>query len=119
MVAGGFCPDRCRLKWRCPRAAASSAKPCQRSTSAYGRVFYTKPADDPRLFAHPPRGSRAWKEAYKNRTSAERSHKRKKLDFRLEQARVCSRRQWTARIFLMAICQHALAWVDLFERSFG
>jgi hypothetical protein len=23
------------------------------------------------------------------------------------------------RIFLIAICQHALAWVDLFEQSFG
>jgi len=119
MVPCGFCPDRCRLKWRCPRAAASSAKPCQCSPSDYGRVFYTKPADDPRLFTHPPRGSRAWKGAYKNRTSAERSHKRKKIDFHLEQARVRSRRQWTVRIFLMAICQHALAWVDLFEQSFG
>jgi len=119
MVLGGFCPDRCRLKWRCPRAAPSSAKPCQCSPSAYGRVFYTKPADDPRLFTHPPRGSRAWKETYKSRTSAERSHKRKKIDFHLEQARVRSRRQWTVRIFLMAICQHALAWVDLFEQSFG
>jgi hypothetical protein len=119
MVLCGFCPDRCRLKWRCPRAAHHCAKPCQCSPSAYGRVFYTKPADDPRLFTHPPRGSRAWKEAYRNRTSVERSHKRKKIDFHLEQARVRSRRQWAVRIFLMAICQHALAWVDLFEQSFG
>ena len=119
MVLCGFCPDRCRLKWRCPRAAHHCAKPCQCSPSAYGRVFYTKPADDPRLFTHPPRGSRAWKEAYKNRTSVERSHKRKKIDFHLEQSRVRSRRQWAVRIFLMAICQHTLAWVDLFEQSFG
>ncbi|HEX2261593.1 MAG TPA: transposase [Candidatus Binatia bacterium] len=119
LVAGGFCPDRRRMKWRCPRAAHHCAKPCQCSPSAYGRVFYTKLADDPRLFTHPPRGSRAWKEAYKDRTSAERSHKRKKIDFHLEQARVRSRRQWAVRIFLMAICQHALAWVDLFEQSFG
>ena len=119
MVASGFCPDRCRQKWRCPRAAHHLPKPCQCSPSAYGRVFYTKPADDPRLFTHPPRNSKAWKEAYKDRTSTERSHKRKKIDFHLEQARVRSRRQWAVRIFLMAICQHALAWVDLFEQSFG
>jgi Transposase DDE domain len=119
MVAGGFCPDRCRMKWRCPRAAHHCAKPCQCSPSAYGRVFYTKPADDPRLFTRPPRNSKAWKKAYKDRTSVERSHKRKKIDFHLEQARVRSRRQWAVRIFLMAICQHALAWVDLFEQSFG
>ena len=119
MVAVGFCPDRCRQKWRCPRAAYHLPKPCQCSPSAYGRVFYTKPVDDPRLFTRPPRNSKAWKKAYKDRTSAERSHKRKKIDFHLEQARVRSRRQWAVRIFLMAICQHALAWVDLFEESFG
>jgi hypothetical protein len=119
MVAVGFCPDRCRQKWRCPRAARHLPKPCQCSPSAYGRVFYTKPADDPRLFTRPPRNSKAWKKAYKDRTSAERSHKRKKVDLHLEQARVRSRRQWAVRIFLMAICQHALAWVDLFEESFG
>jgi hypothetical protein len=119
MVAVGFCPDRCRLKWRCPRSAHRLSKPCQCSPSAYGRVFYTKPADDPRLFTHPVRNSKAWKKAYQDRTSAERSHKRKKIDFHLEQARVRSRRQWAVRIFLMAICQHALAWVDLFEQTFG
>jgi hypothetical protein len=59
MVGSGFCPDRCRLKWRCPRAAHHQAKPCQCSPSDYGRVFYTKPADDPRLFTHPPRHSKA------------------------------------------------------------
>ncbi len=119
MVAVGFCPDRCRQKWRCPRAAHHLPEPCQCSPSAYGRVFYTKPADDPRLFTRPVRNSKAWKEAYKDRTSAERSHKRKKVDFHLEQARLRSRRQWAVRIFLMAICQHALAWVDLFEESLG
>jgi len=119
MVAVGFCPDRCRQKWRCPRSAHHLSKPCQCSPSAYGRAFYTKPADDPRLFTRPPRNSKAWKKAFKDRTSAERSHKRKKIDFHLEQARVRSRRQWAVRIFLMAICQHALAWVDLFEQDFG
>ena len=119
MVAGGFCPDRCRIKWRCPLVAHKLDKPCQCSPSAYGRVFYTKPEDDPRLFTQPPRNSKAWKDAYKDRTSVERSHKRKKIDFHLEQARVRSRRQWAVRIFLMAICQHAAAWVDLFEQAFA
>src|SRR6266545_8135264 len=43
MAASGFCPDRCRQKWRCPRAAHHLPKPCQCSPSAYGRVFYTVP----------------------------------------------------------------------------
>lgn len=117
MVACGFCPDRCRQKWRCPRAAHHYPQPCQCSPSDYGRVFYTKPEDDPRLFTHPTRDSKAWKQAYKKRTSVERSHKRKKIDFHLEQARLRSRRQWAVRIFLMAICQHAASWSDLFEQS--
>ena len=117
MVPSGFCHDRCRQKWRCPRAAHQHQKPCQCSPSHYGRVFYTKPEDDPRLFTHPPRDSKAWKQAYKRRTSVERSHKRKKTDFHLEQARLRSRRQWALRIFLMAISQHAMAWVDLFVQS--
>jgi DDE family transposase len=117
MLAGGFCPDRSRQKWRCPRAAHHHAKPCRCSPSAYGRVFYTKPEHDPRLFTHPPRHSKAWKKAYKDRTSVERSHKRKKIDFHLEQARLRSRRQWAVRIFLMAVCQHAAAWADLLEQS--
>jgi hypothetical protein len=117
LVAAGFCPDRCRQKWRCPRATQHRPRPCQCAPSAYGRVFYTKLEADPRLFTQPPRDSKAWKQAYKRRTSVERSHKRKKLDFHLEQARVRSRRQWAVRIFLMAIGQHALAWVDLFEQA--
>src|SRR5262249_9665269 len=28
MVAGGFCPDRCRMKWRCPLVAHNLDKPC-------------------------------------------------------------------------------------------
>src|SRR5262249_24336069 len=118
MAEVGFCPARSRQKGRCPRAAPQLSKPCPCSPSADGRVFYPKPAEDPRLFTHPPRHSTAWKKAYKDRTRAERSPKRKKIDFHLEPARVRSRRQWAVRIFLMAIGQHALAWVDLFERSF-
>jgi hypothetical protein len=116
MLPAGFCPDRCRQKWRCPRAVQHQPPPCQCSPSPYGRVFYTKPEDDPRLFTQPPRESKAWRQAYKRRTSVERSHKRKKLDFHLEAARVRSRRQWAVRIFLMAICQHVAAWLDLFEQ---
>jgi hypothetical protein len=112
MVCGGFCPDRCRIKWRCPLSAQKASIPCACSPSPYGRVFYTKPDDDPRLFTQPPRQSKAWKSEYKKRTTVERSHKRKKIDYKLEQARVRSRRQWAVRIFLIAICQHADAWAD-------
>ncbi len=44
------------------------------------------------------------------RTSSERSFKRKKTDYRIEQARVRSREQWFVRFTLAAICQHLDAW---------
>lgn len=80
MVAHGFCgKDRCRLKWRCPRVlgkveACSACDNC--SKSAYGRVIYTKPSWDLRLFTRIPRGSERWKLKMKERTAAERVNNR-------------------------------------------
>lgn len=80
MVAYGFCgKDRCRLKWRCPRVlgkvpACSACESC--SPSAYGRVIYTKPAWDLRLFTTIPRGSLRWKLKMNERTAAERVNNR-------------------------------------------
>ena len=80
MVAYGFCgSDRCRLKWRCPRVLGK-AEPCTAcdncSKSAYGRVIYTKPSWDLRLFTKIPRGSQKWKLKMKERTAAERVNNR-------------------------------------------
>ncbi len=80
MVAHGFCgADRCRLKWRCPRVLGKSevcnaCKIC--SKSAYGRVIYTKPSWDLRLFTKIPRGSERWKLKMNERTAAERVNNR-------------------------------------------
>lgn len=78
MVYWGFCGnDRCRLKWRCPNALG---KPCESciscSPSPYGRVIYTKPDWDLRLFTTIPRGSKRWKLKMKERTAAERVNNR-------------------------------------------
>jgi hypothetical protein len=79
MVYNGFCNDRCRFKWRCPRVA-KGVTPCDAcascSDSHYGRVIYTKPDWDLRLFTRIPRGSHAWKERMKQRTAAERVNNR-------------------------------------------
>jgi len=80
MIANGFCgKDRCRLKWRCPRVlkkveASSTCENC--SPSKYGRVIYTKPEWDLRLFTVIPRGSLKWKSKMKERTAAERVNNR-------------------------------------------
>jgi hypothetical protein len=80
MVNWGFCgKDRCRIKYRCPRALGK-VKPCAAcercSPSSYGRVVYTKPTWDLRLFTKIPRGSKLWKLKMKARTSSERVNNR-------------------------------------------
>jgi len=87
MVYYGFCNDRCRLKWRCPRVA-KGVKPCDScadcSPSPYGRVIYTKPDWDLRLFTRIPRSSDTWNDKMKQRTAAERVNNRILNDYGIE-----------------------------------
>ena len=87
MIYNGFCNDRCRFKWRCPRVA-KGVTPCDAcdacSTSDYGRVIYTKPDWDLRLFTRIPRGTDTWKEKMKQRTAAERVNNRILNDYGIE-----------------------------------
>jgi hypothetical protein len=80
MVYWGICdPKRPRLKWRCPRTMGKceSDEACLVcSTSAYGRVIYTKPEWDLRLFTRIPRGSEQFRRIMKERTAAERVNNR-------------------------------------------
>lgn len=78
MVYCGFCGnDRCRLKWRCPKACGKSCENCIGcSHTPYGRTVYTKPEWDLRLFTRIPRGSPKWKSIFKERTAAERVNNR-------------------------------------------
>lgn len=69
-----------RRKWRCSPV-------CGCSTAKFGRTFYTKTSDDPRLFPKTPRDSQRWNLVYKRRTSVERSDKREKVDYKLELGR--------------------------------
>jgi hypothetical protein len=89
MVFNGFMKDRCRLKWRCPLAcgkidSCSCKEQC--SPSQYGRVVYTKPTWDLRLFTIVPRGSDEWKSEMNKRTASERVNKRILNDYGLELA---------------------------------
>ena len=89
MAYYGFSKDRCRFKWRCPRIV-KGINPCVScascSPSAYGRVIYTKPDWDLRLFTKIPRGSVAWKDKMKQRTAAERVNDRILIDYGVENA---------------------------------
>ena len=105
-----------RLKWRCPLAAKGQplatclhfAHEC--SDSAYGRTVYTYPRQNYRLFSALRRGSPLWELHADRRSCAERSIKRKKLDFGLNHARLAGRQRWFFRVMLAAMCQHLDAW---------
>jgi len=92
MICAGFCgKDRCRIKWRCPLALGKCdiCKAClDCSDSAYGRVVYTKPDWDLRLFSRIPRGSSQWKSKMKERTAAERVNNRILHHYGLENSKV-------------------------------
>jgi hypothetical protein len=120
----GYCPDRQRLKWRCPLKAGTQTerqKPCACqgtcSPSAYGRVVYTYPKTNYRLFTPLPRDTELWREHYDHHGCVERSHKRKKYDYLLKQTRTAGRERWFLRVMLAAICQHLDAWLALSERT--
>ncbi len=68
----GYNKDRYRIKWRCPVSASKKKKEkfgeCPMrdacSSSSYGRVVYTYPESNPRLFTTPPRGFNSWRDLY-------------------------------------------------------
>ena len=116
LIYQGLCTDRMRLKWRCPLAVQREtltdcphfAQDC--SDSPYGRTIYTYPQTNYRLFTRLPRGSLLWELHADRRSCAERSVKRKKLDFGLDHTRIAGRERWFFRVMLAAMCQHLDAW---------
>jgi len=96
MVYHGFCKNRCRLKWRCPRVykKVEPSPACEScSQSKYGRVIYTKPSWDLRLFSRIPRGSDLWKAKMRERTAAERINDRIMQDYGLEFIKIRSKKR--------------------------
>jgi len=108
MVFNGVDKKRQRIKWRCPMYRQPDRCPKKQgcSPSAYGRVVYTKPSDDPRLFTKTPRGSKAWKKVYARRTTVERTIKRILVDYDIESLRFRAEKRWFWFASLAAINQH-------------
>ena len=109
MKFDSFCKDRCRLKWRCPRTwcdfgPLDACASC--SHSSYGRVIYTKPHWDPRLFTRIPRDSQTWKTLMKERTAAERSNKRILHDYGIEGTHIRSKKRLSFFVTLAGINVH-------------
>ena len=105
-------PSKYRLKYRCPLASRKYGCSCEHpcSESKYGRTVHVAMKDNPRLFNMPPRDSDEWKMEYNARTSAERSNKREKLDFKLEDGRHRSTKMWYCRLYHILMLQHLDAW---------
>jgi len=109
MVYNGFCPDRCRVKWRCPRVV-KKMEPCDAcascSKSPHGRVVYTKLDWDLRLFTRIPRGSNDWKDKMKERTAAERVNDRILIDYGIENDRQRGKKRISFFVTIAAINVH-------------
>lgn len=104
-----------RMKFKCPKISKKNGclsctceTPC--SDAKYGRTVHLVMNDNPRLFNNPPRSSTEWKSEYNARTSAERSNKREKLDFKLEDGRHRSTKMWYCRLYHILMLQHLDAW---------
>ena len=111
-----------RMKFKCPKISYAGGgisctceKPC--SNAKYGRTVHLVLKDNPRLFNNPPRSSKEWKLEYNARTSAERSNKREKLDFKLEDGRHRSTKMWYCRLYHILMLQHLDVWDLPFEST--
>ena len=109
MVYQGFCKGRSRHKWRCP-AKCGIIDECPLgvscSPSAYGRVVYTKPDWDIRLFPPVPRGSREWKDTFSSRTCSERINNRVLNDYHLHDMRIRGKKRYSFFTMMIGINIH-------------
>lgn len=101
-----------RAKFRCPKASRVKGCFCENpcSEAKYGRTVHTPLKDNPRLFCIPPRGSKEWKNEFARRSSTERSNKREKIDYKLEDGRHRSSKMWYCRLYAIMMLQHLDAW---------
>ena len=107
MVFWGNCGSRYRTKWRCPVAVGRcDSCPCPCSDSPYGRVIYTKPGWDIRLYTPVPRGTALYRKIYKNRTCTERVNNRILNDYGLHSLVVHSARRYSFILMVIGICIH-------------
>ena len=74
--------------------------------------------NNPRLINIPPRDSDEWKTEFNARTSAERSNKREKYDFLLENGRHRSSKMWYCRLYNIMMLQHLDAWNLPYKSAF-
>lgn len=112
-------PSNHRIKFRCPLVSRKYGCSCEHPCydSKYGRTVHLALKDNPKLVNIPPRDSAEWKKEFNARTSVERSNKREKLDFKLEDGRHRSTKMWYCRLYYIIMLQHLDAWGLPFEST--
>lgn len=110
-VNWGWCPKKQSVKYRCYFDAMGLDKPCSCTDSDYGRTVYIKTDNDPRLFPPVLRSSQTFKNKLRDRTSVERTHKRKFEDYIIESGNMRSNKHRFARATFAAINVHLDAWL--------
>ena len=120
IIYNGFEKSRSRLKWRCP-FACGKIKECscvdKCSPSKYGRVIYTKPSWDLRLFTKIPRGSKQWKGIYKSRTCSERVNNRILNDYKIHSLKIHGKKHYSFMIMIASINIHLDAQIKVYNFS--
>ena len=107
MVFYGYDSCRHRTKWRCPSIMGkcdSCPAPC--SPSAYGRVIYTKPDWDIRLYTPVARGTEEYQQIYKKRTCTERINNRILNDYGLHRMVLHTVKRYSFITTIIALCIH-------------
>ncbi len=108
------------MVWKKQSTVKNTVAPCQQEKgcfcehpcfgSKYGRIVHIQQKDNPRIFNIPPRDSKEWKLEYNKQISIERSNKRKKIDYKLEDGRHRSSKMWYCRLYAIMMLQHLDTW---------
>lgn len=106
------CPVRNGKLARCPLAPPEAPDWLCHPELKHGPTVVPKVTDNPRLCPPVPRNSKTYETLYKLRSGCERSNSVKKETFKLEDARHRRASFWLVRLHLIAVLQHARAWVE-------
>jgi hypothetical protein len=106
-----ICPVLAKKLKRCPLAPEGEPGWRCKPHLSWGPIVNLSVSDNPRLCTPVPRNSHGWTKLYAHRSGCERSNSIKKTKFKLEAARHRRASFWLIRLHLMAILQHAMAWV--------
>ena len=106
------CPVKGKYQKRCPLAPPDYPLYLCHPIEKFAPTLSIQVQESLRLFPPLPRNHPKFKELYANRSGCERSFSMKKERFDLEQAKHRRKSFWLIRLHLMAVLQHALAWIS-------